>query len=156
MARMIDEQYPLARWEGKAEQQEAANVELRNRRAMQPAGQLDARNATLKCRRPGIEPGLLACRSSVLPLHHGIWKILSGLSMSSQITTVVCAASSQAVHFPVGRGDLFHIAATTEKCFCCNSHLSAKHALNLLCAEVEQVLGNGPDCFGISGTCTMS
>ena len=52
MARMIDEQYPVAHWERKAEQQEAANVELRNRRARQPAGQLDTRNATLKCRKP--------------------------------------------------------------------------------------------------------
>ena len=53
MARMIDEQYPLARWEGKAEQQEAVNAELRNRRAMQPAGQLDARNAVFRSRKPG-------------------------------------------------------------------------------------------------------
>ena len=53
IARMNDEQYPVARRERKAEQQEAANAELRNRRAMQPAGQLNARNAVFRSRKPG-------------------------------------------------------------------------------------------------------
>ena len=52
MARMTDEQYPVARRERKVEQQEAANAELRIWKAMQPAGQLDARNAALRCRKP--------------------------------------------------------------------------------------------------------
>ena len=94
MARMTDEQYPVARRERKVEQQEAANAELRNRRAMQPAGQLDARNAALRCQKPGggqeLTPDLLLAGEAsiatlhVLPLHHGTRDIFPCLFLSSQ------------------------------------------------------------------------
>ncbi|CAG0899157.1 unnamed protein product [Darwinula stevensoni] len=56
-SRLSAEQHAAVRRERRAvqtaEQQEAANDEVRNRRAVQPAEQLDARNAVLGCRKLG-------------------------------------------------------------------------------------------------------
>ncbi|CAG0887399.1 unnamed protein product [Darwinula stevensoni] len=55
-----------------AEEQEAANAELRNKRAVQPAEQFDTRNAALRCRKPGggrdLNPGGVVVMSQILTL----------------------------------------------------------------------------------------
>ncbi|CAG0893484.1 unnamed protein product [Darwinula stevensoni] len=65
IARISDEQEAdVGRTAQTGEQQEAAKAELRNKRAVQLPEQLDARNAALKCRKPGggreLNPVLLA------------------------------------------------------------------------------------------------